>query len=292
MESRLLLSLAAALAAAFCMATPLVLAEDAVVVAVNGKPITEVDLRLAEREVGVDINLAPEERRRLLVEYLIQRQLLAAAGEQEGLGAGKEFDTRLAYAKQGLLHQLFLEKHAKKATTEADARRVYDEQAPLIQRQEEIRARHIRVESEAVAKVVHGEIIGGADFGTLAKALSTDAETAQRGGDLGWRTRNGLPDKLATPAFALEKKGDLSPPVETEAGWHVLQLADRRLRTVPEFAALKDHIMRILVRNKAQELVRRLREKTTIVYLDPGLKPVDAVAPAASTSASPTIGPN
>jgi peptidyl-prolyl cis-trans isomerase C len=145
--------------------------------------------------------------------------------------------------------------------------------------EDEVRVRHILVESEAVAEVVHGEIVGGADFGTLAKALSTDRETAQLGGGLGWRVKGELPDKLATAAFALQKKGDLSPPIETDAGWHVLQLEDRRLRTVPEFSALKDQIIRTLVRNKAQELVRRLREKAAIVYLDPGLKPVDAVTP-------------
>jgi hypothetical protein len=61
------------------------------------------------------------------------------------------------------------------------------------------------------------------------------------------------------------------------------------LRTVPEFSALKDQIIRTLVRNKAQELVRRLREKAAIVYLDPGLKPVDAVTPAASRPANPTV---
>jgi peptidyl-prolyl cis-trans isomerase C len=283
-----LIILAAVLGAGLAAIAPTACAQAQVVATVNGKPISEADLRLAEREVAVGTNLAPEERRRLLVEYLIQRQLFAAAGEQEGLGAGEEFDTRLAYAKQGLLHQLFLEKQAKEGTTEADARRLYDEQVPLIQSQEEIRVRHILVESEAVAKVVHGEIVGGADFATLAKALSTDSNTAQRGGDLGWRAKGELPDKLATATFALKKKGDLSPPIETKAGWHVLQLENRRERTVPEFAALKNHIIRILVRSKTQELVRRLREKATIVYLDAALKPADAVSPVASTPANPT----
>jgi peptidyl-prolyl cis-trans isomerase C len=291
MKSRLPLIVTAALAAALCSAASSILAQEQIVATVDGKAITETDLRLAGREVAVDPKLAPEGRRRVLVEVLIQRRVLAAEAERAKLNTGKDFEERLAYARHGVLQQLLLEKRARDSVSDSDARRFYDEQSTAMKPEDEVHVRHILSESEAVAKAVRAEIAGGADFATLAKALSTDSNTAQRGGDLGWRVKGELPDKLATAAFALQKEGDLSPPVETEAGWHVLQLEDRRLRTVPEFATVKDQIIRILVRNKTQELVRDLREKATIVYLDPSLQPVEPTAAAASR-ASPPAAPS
>jgi peptidyl-prolyl cis-trans isomerase C len=91
----------------------------AVVVTVDGKPIIEGDLGLAEREVAVNPNLAPGERRRVLVEVLIQRQLLAAAAEQSKLQASKEFGERLSYARRRVLQELFLDKEAREAVSEA-----------------------------------------------------------------------------------------------------------------------------------------------------------------------------
>jgi peptidyl-prolyl cis-trans isomerase C len=288
----------AALAAGLCAAVPSVLAQDPVVVAmVNGKPITEADLRLAEREFSANLDGTPQERRRLLVEVLIQRQALAAEAEQASLHAGQDFEERLAYARRSVLQQLLIEKRAREAATEAEARRIYDEQAAAMKPEEEVRVRHILVDSPAVAEVARTNIIAGADFAALARALSADQATALRGGDLGWRTRSELPVKLAAAAFALQKKDELSAPVPTDEGWHIVRLEERHMRTVPEFAVLKDHIIRILVTNKAQELARGLRSKATITYLYPELKPVvttDAapITPAARAALPPAAPPS
>jgi peptidyl-prolyl cis-trans isomerase C len=284
---RVFLVIAAVLGAGLCSALPSAPAQAQVVATVDGQPITEADLRLADREVGAGLKLAPQERRRVLLEILIQRQALAAAAEQASLHAGRDFDERLAYARRSVLQQLLIEKHAKEAATEAAARRIYDQQSAAMKPEEEVRVRHILVDSQAVAEVARRNIIGGADFAALAKALSADQATAVRGGDLGWRTRNELPVKLAAAAFALRKKADLSAPVQTDQGWHLIRLEERRQRTVPEFDVLKDHILRILMRNKAKELARDLRNKATVTYLDAELKPVAATDATPITPAAP-----
>jgi peptidyl-prolyl cis-trans isomerase C len=256
-----------------------------VIATVDGKSITEADLRLAEREVGANPGLAPEERRRVLVELVIHRQVLAAAAEQAKLHADKDFDHRLAYARRTLLQQLFVEKHARDAVSEADARRIYDEQAAAIKPEEEVRVRHIVVGSEVKAKELRAVLVKGADFATLAKAQSTDPRSAQQGGGMGWRTNPELPDTLAAAAFALQKQGDLTAPVRTDAGWHLVQLEERRMRTVPAFAELKDHIIGILAQEKARELALDLRSKAKVAYHDPTLKPQAAtVTPPAIPS--------
>ena len=98
-----------------------VFAQAQVVATVDGKAITGADLRLAEREMGADPELSPEDARRVLVEVLIQRQVLAAAAEQAKLEASEDFDQRLAYDRRTLLQQLFLER-ARQTVTEAESK--------------------------------------------------------------------------------------------------------------------------------------------------------------------------
>ncbi|MGQ0457399.1 MAG: peptidylprolyl isomerase [Hyphomicrobium sp.] len=246
---------------------------------VDGKRITETDLRLAEREIGAIPKAAPKEARRLLIELLIQRQVLAAAAEADGLQTGTDFAQRIDYARRTVLQDLYLEKQARAAVTEADAKRIYDEQSDAIKLEEEVRVRHIQLEGEATAQRLREKIVKGADFETLAKTVSADLETAPKGGDLGWRTKSELPDALAAPAFALQNKGDLSFPIETKAGWHLIVLEQRRPRALPPFSELKDPIIDILVKQKASELARGLREKATVVYDDVSLKPVADAKP-------------
>jgi peptidyl-prolyl cis-trans isomerase C len=248
-------------------------AEDAVVVLVNGKPITEADLRMAANEFGSELSQVPTEHQlRLVTEYLVTSQLLADAAEAAGMGAGPEFEGRLVFAMRRLLRNLMIEKHAVEVVSEADVKRVYDEQVAKLAAEEEIRIRQMLVASEAIARDVRAKIASGVDFATLAKALSEDTPTAWRGGDLGWRVKSELDDKIAAAAFALRNPGDLSDPVHTEHGWHVIQLEERRQRPIPEFAAVKDRIRSQLVREKSEVLANNLREKASVVYLDPKLQ--------------------
>lgn len=272
-------AIAAIVAAGLCAPAASVVAEERTLVTVDGKPITETDLRLAEREIGANPNVAPKDARRLLIELLIQRQVLAAAAEADQLQTGTDFDQRIAYARRSVLQDLFLEKQARATVTEADAKRVYDEQANSIKPEEEVWARHILLEREAAARTLRERIAKGADFQTQAKTVSADLQTARDGGDLGWRTRGELPDELAAAAFELQNKGDLSPPVQTQAGWHLIFLEQRRMRALALFAELKDSIIDILVKNKASELARGLREKADVVYDDASLKPVAKAKP-------------
>lgn len=268
--------IAAVVAAALCTTVASVVAEERTLATVDGKRITETDLRLAEREIGA---VPPKDARRLLIEFLIQRQVLAAAAEAEGLQTGKDFDQRIDYARRTVLQDLFLEKQARATVTEADAKRIYDEQAAAMKSEEEVRARHILLEREATAQTLRERIVNGADFETLAKTVSADLETARNGGDLGWRTKTELPDGLADSAFALQNKGDLSFPVQTQAGWHLILFEQRRSRALPPFSELKDHIIDVLVKNKASELARGLREKANVIYDDASLKPVAKAKP-------------
>src|SRR5690349_23456006 len=99
--------------------------------------------------------------------------------------------------------------------------------------QEEVHARHILVESEDEAKTILTELKGGADFATLAKEKSKDPGAAQ-GGDLGYFSKEQMVPEFADVAFKMYA-GQLSNPVKTQFGWHIIKVEDKRVRQPPEF---------------------------------------------------------
>jgi peptidyl-prolyl cis-trans isomerase C len=238
---------------------------------VNGSDITEAELGFAEAEVGSEIaGLPAEARRRVLVEYLVEAHLFAEAAGKNLLGSGKEFEDRLAYYKLRALRDTFYEKKVRDAVTEAQAKTAYDEQIAKIIPEPEVRARHILVKTEQEAKDLLKQLKGGADFVELAKK-SSDGPSAQTGGDLGYFARGQMVKPFEDAAFTL-KAGEISAPVQTEFGWHVIKVEDKRNRPVPQFDEVKDQLMASLVQNQLKTVVQGLRGTAKVEIVDPELK--------------------
>lgn len=244
---------------------------EAPVARVNGVDITEAELAFAEAEVGSEIaGLPVESRRRVLVEYLVEAHLFADAAGKQQLGTGKEFEQRLAYYKLRALRDTFYEKKVRDAVTEAQAKAAYDEQIAKLAPEPEVRARHILVKTEQEAKDLVKQLKGGADFTELAKK-SSDGPSAQTGGDLGYFSRGQMVKAFEDVAFSL-KPGQISEPVQTEFGWHVIKVEDRRNRPVPSFDEVKDQLIASLVQNQLKVVVQGLRTTAKIEIVDPELK--------------------
>jgi peptidyl-prolyl cis-trans isomerase C len=244
------------------------------IVRVNGAEITDAEVAIAENEFGSVIAGLPEDaRRRVLVEYLIEAHLLAGAAAKDKLDQGPEFENRLNYFKLRALRDLFIEKKGRDQVSEAEARAVYDEQIAKLKPEQEISARHILVKTEDEANAIIRDLNGGADFAEIAKTKSLDTGSGTSGGDLGYFTRNQMVKPFEDAAFAL-KKGEISKPVETEFGWHVIRVDDIRERALPAFEEVKDQIIASLVQTKLQDLVQKLRTDAKIEILDPELKKV------------------
>jgi peptidyl-prolyl cis-trans isomerase C len=153
----------------------------------------------------------------------------------------------------------------------ADARKVYDQQVSGAKPEEELRARHILVESEEKAKQVFEKIAHGEEFARMAKEFSKDAGSKDDGGDLGYFARGQMVPQFEEAAFKL-KKGDVSMPVQTQFGWHLIKLEDRRTRGAPAFEAVRDRLMASMIHRKAQEIAASLREKAQLEYVDEEIK--------------------
>ncbi len=267
---------------AFALALGAQFAYAAPVARVNGTDITDTELAFAEAEVGAEIaGLPVESRRRVLVEYLVEAHLFAEEAAKGQLNSGKDFEDRLAYYKLRALRDSFYEKKVRGSVSDAQAKAAYDEQIGKLKPEAEVRARHILVKTEDEAKDLIAQIKGGADFNELAKK-SADGPSAHTGGDLGYFSRGQMVKAFEDAAFALEP-GQISAPVKSEFGWHVIKVEDKRSRPVPSFEEVKEQITASLIQTQLKDVVQKLRGSAKVDIVDPDLKKaIDEEAKAAA----------
>ena len=270
---------ALALVATLVASPALVRAQDDPVVArVNGTDVRQSDLAMAEEDLGGNIpQMTPEAKREYLITFVGDMILVAKAAEAKKVSDTNEFKQKLAYARTKLLMESYLQSEAKAAVTDAELRKVYDEAIGQMKSEPEVRARHILVETEDEAKAVLADLKKGTDFAELAKTKSKDPGSAD-GGDLGYFTKDQMVPEFSEVAFKLDK-GQLSDPVKSQFGWHVIKVEDKRNRQPPEFDKVKDQLESFVVRRQQSQLITQLRAEGKIERVDTPA----AAAPAPTT---------
>jgi len=263
-------------------------ADDVVVARVNGVDIKQSDLDFATSEVGPRLSSMPAaDRRRVLLQYVIENELMAGAGQTDNLDKAATFADRVKYHQRRALRDAFFDAKITGAVTEADAKKIYDEKITELKPEQEVHARHILVATEEEAKEVAERLKKGEDFATVAKEKSKDANA--EGGDLGFFTRGQMLKPFEDAAFALDV-GQISEPVQTQFGWHIIKVEEKRDQPLPTFDQVKDAIIAQLVQQKAQEVVTGLRDTAKIEVVDPELK--KAMEAAAAKDALPGETPD
>ena len=242
-------------------------AADPVVARVNGVDIRQSDLALAEEDLGADMQaVPPEAKREHLISYVADIIMVAQAADKKNLADNPDFKRRLAFLRNKLLMGYELQQEAKTALTDEALHQTYDEAVKSMAGQEEVRARHILVQGEDEAKAILEQLKKGADFATLAKEKSKDPGAAE-GGDLGYFTKDQMVPEFADVAFKMYP-GQLSNPVKTQFGWHVIKLEDKRTKQPPEFEKVKDQIEAYLVRKAQTDFIAKLRQNAKVERLD------------------------
>jgi peptidyl-prolyl cis-trans isomerase C len=178
-----------------------------------------------------------------------------------------------------------LQSLAKTSVSDEEMHKVYDDAMASMKGEEEVHARHILVETEDEAKTIIDQLKGGADFATLAKEKSKDPG-GQDGGDLGYFTKAQMVPEFAEVAFKMYP-GQISNPVKTQFGWHVIKMEDKRQKQAPAFETVKPQIESFLVRKAQNELVGQLRQAAKVERLDASGKVIPAPAPAPASPALP-----
>lgn len=195
---------------------------------------------------------------------LIDQRLLALEAARRGLDADREARRRLAAAEERILGNVLVENAIAQSVTDAAVERVYEEQAQLAPRTTEVRARHILVQSREEAEEAVRILEDGVSFTDLASRISRDPATRLNGGDLGYFTRAGIVPAFAEVAFATEE-GAVSAPFETEYGWHVLTVVDRRTQPRASLDTMRPSILRFLTLQEIDALLTELRDNYPVV---------------------------
>jgi peptidyl-prolyl cis-trans isomerase C len=253
-------------------------------VTVNGKAISQDMFENYVKAIagGKPSSELSQADRDQIKENLVRIELIAQQAEKDGLAKDPELAARIELARLNLLQQASAQNYLKdRSATDAELRAEYDAQlasSPLV----EYEARHILVSSEEVATKVIDQLKGGADFANLAKRLSKDAESAKNGGSLGWFAPNRMVREFSD-AVALLKKGEYTKtPVQTQFGWHVIQLQNTRDRTPPSFDSVKEQLSNIVMTRKFKAYSDEMMKTAKI---DPPL--AGAPADAATTTPAP-----
>jgi peptidyl-prolyl cis-trans isomerase C len=255
---------------------------DPVVARVNGIDIRQSDVAFAEEEIGGNMpNMAPEQKRDYLINYLVDVTVLSQAAEQQKLADRPEVKHRLTFDRNRLLMESMLQDAGRAALSDAAEHQVYDEAIKQAKSEEEVHARHILVPTEDEAKAILVQLKGGADFATLAKEKSKDPGAAD-GGDLGYFTKGQMVPEFAEVAFKLDK-GQLSAPVKTQFGWHVIKVEDKRMKPTPTFDQVKGEIENFVAHRAQAQVVEKLRGAANVERLDKPMAPdpsLNSAAPA------------
>jgi peptidyl-prolyl cis-trans isomerase C len=252
-------------------------ADSKVLATIDGDPITQDDVNVAMEDIGPGLPQGMEgpERDKYVLDYLIDMKLVAKKAAADKLSDTPEFARKAAYSHDKLLMEALLGNVAKTAATEEAEHKVYDEAAKAQPPQPEIHARHILLPTEEEAKAALARVKAGEDFAKVATELSKDP--GAEGGDLGWFTKDKMVPEFADAAFKLEP-GQVSDPVKSQFGWHIIKVEEKRMKTFPPFDQVKDQAARYVVQKAQSELIMQLRNGAKIERLAEE-KPADAAKP-------------
>ncbi len=264
--------------------------EDPVVAIVDGVAVHRSQLEETARGL-------PEQYRQMpmqvlfgiLLDRVIDFQLLANEAEHENLGTDASVQLALAQARTNVLRDALIRRKIEEGTTDAKLHERYDQLKTSANfAQPEIHARHILLKTKEEAQAVIQQLQSGADFATLAQQRST-GPSASNGGDLGFFRREQMVPAFAEAAFALQPGQITTEPVQTQFGWHVIKVFERRTAE-PTFEESEPQLRQDLAREIVTALVADLHEGAKIERFNLDGSPMPA-APAPGAQPAPEAQP-
>lgn len=206
-----------------------------------------------------------------IVDQLIEQELLQQAG-----AAGLSRRDRLALENEvrNFISNATLADEVELAVTDEAIAAAYDAFAEEFAAGEptvEYNAAHILVQTEEEIAAVVARLEAGEEFAEIARDVSLDGSAAQ-GGDLGWFGEGVMIEPFEAAVMALEP-GEVSPPVQTRFGWHVVRLLDTRTAEVPPLEEVRQEIEGQIRQEAARHVLARLREAGSIEDLSEGFDP-------------------
>jgi parvulin-like peptidyl-prolyl isomerase len=206
--------------------------------------------------------VASQSGKKNFLDRLIVQKLLLKEARKDNIEKDKEFQDKLAEFKSQLIMQTLLSKKIAKASNFSDEelQKYYEAHKEEFKKEQEIQTRQIVVKSEQEAKELQGKIAKGEDFADLAKRYSLDPSAKTNGGDIGYHSKGTLIPAYEEAAFKLTKIGQVSAPVKTQLGYHIIKLEGVKPPAYVPFPEVKDFIRQKLTQEKQTEMVQKYIE--------------------------------
>lgn len=214
-----------------------------------------------------DFKSFDENIRQNVLRGMVSEKLLYKEAIKAGYDKNPEVKKRMEEMQRQIVLQAYMESKAKDLVTDAELKKAYEAKVKSTSGQEEVKARHILVKTEEEAKKIYDEVKKGADFEKIAREQSTDKGSGAQGGDLGWFTKDKMVPEFADAAFAL-KKGEVSQPVKSGFGWHIVKLDDRRTAKAASFEESKDELKNEVAEKAVDGYVASLLKAANVKYYD------------------------
>ncbi|MBI5007679.1 MAG: peptidylprolyl isomerase [Nitrosomonadales bacterium] len=238
-------------------------ADDKPEVLVNGVSIPKARVDLRVKSAAQQGQPESEELRKAIREDLINLEVISQTAVKNGLDKQGDTVQQLELARQSILAGAFVQDYVKNNPVSVDAMKQEYEAMKARVGNKEFKLSHILVESEDEAKKAAAEIKKGAKFGKVAKSKSKDPGSKDNGGDLGWAVPSNFVQPFAEAVTKLAK-GQISAPVQTQFGWHIIKLEDTRELKVPTFEEMKPQLEKRMQQQAIQKLIEELRGKAKI----------------------------
>jgi peptidyl-prolyl cis-trans isomerase C len=214
-----------------------------------------------ENDLQLTLKTLTREGHREILDDLIEKRLYAAAARAEGLHKQPDVQRAIEQATSEILAHRYLDiRITNAAVAEAELRGYYDQHESDLVVPARVKARHIVVKTRDEAQEVLKRLAGGADFAKLASEVSLEASTRVKGGDLGWVPRGVMTRPFEDAIFAL-KAGQISEPIETPYGVHVVRIEEVQQPALPAFELVRDDIRILILQQRREQLKKQLASK-------------------------------
>ncbi len=198
-----------------------------------------------------------EQGRKMILDDVIAMRLYALDAQDSKLDQTPEFQAQLLNAKRAMLAQAAMQKAVEGLKiSDEEAKKFYDSNPVMFKQPERVHARHILVSGDEELAKVQSELKDGKSFDVVAKEYSRDPGSAANGGDLGEFPRGMMVPEFEKAAFELKNPGDVSEPVKTQFGWHIIKLEERIPESVMPFEQVKDRLTNELKDQKTQQVLQ------------------------------------
>jgi peptidyl-prolyl cis-trans isomerase C len=265
---------------------------DKPIASVNGEPIGHDMFEFyVKNTVGKpSAELSPEQRSQAL-DNLVRGEVIAQQALKDGLDKAGDAPSELALSRLQILQQAgALHYLDDKKPTDAEEKAEYDAQVGQLPKTE-YHARHILVKTQEEAQKIIDQLKKGAKFEDLAKKNSIDSSKDQ-GGDLGFFSPRSMVPQFSAAVEGLKKGEYTQTPVQTQFGWHVIQLVDTRDSPVPPFDQVKDKVAQFVQQKKFRAYEDDLIKQAKVEkYLDEGTGSSSGGPAAGSATPAPKPAP-